>query len=547
MNGHQAQAETLFRQALAHNPRHGLAASNLGMLLLEQHRYDEGWGWVQAGPQLRPDHPGVWVNLGNAYSVQYQHTQAIGAYAQALALDPRNPMAWRNQTRAQLESGDWAGIDAYLAQVRRLQRQGPAAHWADYVSPFDALFLPFSRRELFQIGQAESARYSAPSLPLRPLPPAGQRLRLGYVSSDFHDHPTMHLAGRLFELHDRTQFEVWGYNVGYPDSSAWRGRATQGCDHFVDAHRMGDAELAARVAADQIDVLVDLKGLTGGGRPGVLARACAPVQVNYLGFPGTTGIAPIGYLLADAVLVPQGHDADYSERVWRLPDTYQLTDDEQPIDPAMPSRAALGLPEDATVLGCFNNLSKVDRRSFCVWMRVLQGLPNSVMWLLATSDQAMQSLRQRAADAKINPERLVFAPVLPKAQHLARLPQMDLMLDTLTCNAHTTATDALYAGVPVVTVQGDTFASRVASSLLHAAGLPTLACTDDNAMVHLALSLGADPKRRTQLRNHLLDRRAHRLFATRQRVRQIEDAYQTIVDAHRRQATQPVGHGGSST
>jgi protein O-GlcNAc transferase len=187
--------------------------------------------------------------------------------------------------------------------------------------------------------------------------------------------------------------------------------------------------------------------------------------------------------------IGEGEEADYSEHVWRLPDTYQLNDGEQPIDTAQPTRAELGLPDHATVLGCFNNLSKVDRRSFAVWLRVLQALPDSVLWLLATSTEGMNRLRERARQAGIAPHRLVFAPVVAKAQHLARLPQMDVMLDTLTCNAHTTATDALYCGVPLVTVRGPTFASRVATSLLTAAKVPHLSCVDDDAMVALAIAI----------------------------------------------------------
>jgi protein O-GlcNAc transferase len=299
MGGHQAQAEALFRQVLAQQPTHGLAASNLGTLLIEQHRYDEGWAWVVRATQHRPDHPGVWVNLGNAYLAQGKQVEAVRAYRSALDIDPANPAAWRNQTRLRMEIIDWDGIDAYLAHVRSLQTPHAASPWADYVSPFDALFLPFSRAELLHIARHEAARFAAPRVARSNLNGAGRPLRLAYLSADFHDHPTMHLAGRLFELHDRRRFEVFAYNVGYPDDSPWRRRARAGCDWFVDAHLMDDSTLAQRIATDQIEVLVDLKGWTGGGRPGVFARACAPVQVSYLGMPGSTGMPAIGHVIAD--------------------------------------------------------------------------------------------------------------------------------------------------------------------------------------------------------------------------------------------------------
>jgi len=371
-------------------------------------------------------------------------------------------------------------------------------------------------------------------LPARPPPAPDGRIRLGYLSADFHNHPTMHLLMGVLAAHDRGRFEVHAYSYGPDDGTGVRQAAVACFDHFTDV--MGEAPLATarRIAADGIDVLVDLKGFTGAARPEIAALRPAPVQINFLGYPGSMGAAFADYLIADAVLVPDDARPLYGECVVRMPHSYQPTDNTQaPVEPpALSLRVAAGLPADAPVFCSFNSCYKIDAVMFDVWMGILREVPQAVMWILADRADARENLLREAARRGVDAQRIVFANSLPRAQHLARMALGDLFLDTRLVTAHTTASDALWAGLPLLTLKGNGFASRVAASVLAAAGLGELVCDDVAGYRARAVALALDRDRLSGLRQRCLAARtASALFDTRGYTRALEAAY---AEMHRR-------------
>jgi len=338
-------------------------------------------------------------------------------------------------------------------------------------------------------------------LPVR-APADNPRLRLGYVSADFHQHATTHLMAELLESHDATRFEVFLYSLGRSDGSAMRRRIETCGAHLVDALEMSAAELARRIREDAIDILVDLKGYTRDARPAVFAHRPAPLQVAYLGYPGTSGARYMDYIVGDPVVTPLEAAAHYSEKIAQMPGSYQCNDGTR-VPPLPARRSEHGLPDEAWVLCAFNESYKISPDVFDVWCRVMRTLPQAVLWLLECNPAATAALRREAMARGVDPQRLIFAPKIDPARHLQRVACADVYLDAWPCNGHTTASDMLWAGVPVVTVPGRTFASRVAASLLHAVGLPELVCSDVAQYEHMIVDLARDPLRLEALRTRV--------------------------------------------
>ncbi|NKC29755.1 O-linked N-acetylglucosamine transferase, SPINDLY family protein [Falsiroseomonas selenitidurans] len=354
-----------------------------------------------------------------------------------------------------------------------------------------------------------------------------RRLRIGYLSSDLRSHAIGHLTADLFHRHDRRYFDVFVYYCGIPQEDAVKARIRDEVENWVDITPLDDEAALARILADRIDILVDINGHTRGARTALLARRPAPVLVNWLGFAGSMGTPYHHYILADEVIIPPGHEAFCSEAVLRLP-CYQPNDRQRMVGET-PSRAALGLPEDAVVFCCFNGSQKITESGFARWMRILQAVPGSVLWLLKTSEAVDIRLRQQAAQAGIDPARLVFAPMDANAAHVARYGAADLFLDTAPYGAHTTASDALWMGLPVLTWPGLGFATRVCASLVRAAGVPELICDGPEDYVAQAIALGRDPARLRGLREQLLaQRESSLLFDTEAFVRSLEAALRHI-------------------
>jgi predicted O-linked N-acetylglucosamine transferase (SPINDLY family) len=360
-----------------------------------------------------------------------------------------------------------------------------------------------------------------------------EKTRIAYLSANFHEHAVAYLAAGLFEAHDRQRFEITAVSFGPAAQGGIRDRLERAFDRFVDVGGDSDEEVAQMLAAAEVDIAVDLTGHTADSRTGILAHRPAPVQVNFLGYPGTLGAEYIDYIIADRFVIPPGEDAFYSERVVRLPDSYQVNDAKRRIAEGTPSRADAGLPETGFVFCCFNNNFKITPEIFDVWMRLLSQVDGSVLWLLEDTATAAANLRSEALRRGVDAERLVFAPRRAQDEHLARHRLADLFVDTLPYNAHTTASDALWAGLPLVTCMGSTFAGRVAGSLLHAAGLPELATRSLDEYETLALRLATTPPLLAAIRARLAEHRATcPQFDTDRFRRHLEAAYTTMLERH---------------
>lgn len=482
----------------------------------------------------QPDHAGALHAQAAILRSQTRFDEALAAYDRALAIEPGRPelRGMRLLTKAML--CDWRDREADLADLRdALARGEPAA------APFVASVMIDDPALLRQVAERWARdRDAAAGIPAAPrLPPRRvrerERIRLGYFSADFHAHATTYLTAELFGLHDRGRFEVVAFSFGPKPDQATRDLLAGGFDRFEEVGALADAAITARARALGIDIAIDLKGYTDGERAQVFARRAAPVQVNYLGYPGTMGAPYIDYLLADRVIVPDGSRRHYAEQVVRLPGSYQVNDRRRVFAAPAPPRRALGLPDAGVVFCCFNRVYKVTPETFGAWMRILAAVEGSVLWMLEEHPVASRNLRQAAAAHGIDPDRLVFAPLAPIGAHLIRLRAADLFLDTLPCNAHTTASDALWMGVPVITCSGRSFAARVAASLLHAVGLAELVTDDAAGYEALAIALARDPARRARLRDHLArDPTRLPLFDTPSFARGLETAFERMHARH---------------
>jgi predicted O-linked N-acetylglucosamine transferase (SPINDLY family) len=366
--------------------------------------------------------------------------------------------------------------------------------------------------------------------------PAGDRVRIGYLSADFRDHPVSHLLAATIEAHDRRRFEIIGLSSHFvSDADPMTRRLQRGFDHFELLSALTDEEAAHRIQALGIDVLVDLNGLTAGERPGILSRRPAPIQVNFLGFPGTTGAPYLDYIVADRDVIPEGSDQYFSEQVVRLPTSFLPPGDDRP-SPISPGRASLDLPEDALVLAAFHSGFKVSPELFAVWAECLRLQPRAVLWMSVSSERAKSRIRTAASDAAIDPDRIRFAARIPsRREHLHRLIEADLLLDTWTYNSHSSALDALWSGVPILTLRGKSFASRVCASLMERIGCADLVTADQSAYRALALELVSQPQRLMALRSLVSSGVENSgLFNVARHTSYLEAALGRMVDIHRR-------------
>lgn len=493
--GDMAAAVAAYGRAVAALPGRADILHNLGTLLNRQGRRAEAMVAYRQALAIDDRQAMTWANLGNGLLEQNDLPGAAEAYAAALVRNPDDLATRANLVHVRQRLCDWPALGRLREEVVL-----PALAWNGEgmaPAPFPFLSMPaeIDPAEQRQIAENYAASLAGKIVPLAsPAPPApGSRLRIGYVSADFHNHATAHLMLGLFRRHDRRQFEVFAYSLGADDGSEYRRRIVADCDAFVDLRPLGDRAAAERIRADGIDILVDLKGYTGSARPAIFAYRPAAIQVAYLGYPGTMGATFIDYVLTDRVVTPPDCQDHYTEKFAYLPASYQVNDSAQAVADWRPSRAECGLPEQGFVFCCFNSHYKIDALTFGHWMALLREVPASVLWLIGGNPATEANLRRWANAAGVAPERLVFAPKLPKDRHLARHCQADLFLDTYYYTAHTTASDALWAGVPVLSCPGRAFASRVSASLLLAMALPELIMADFAAYRAESLRLARDP------------------------------------------------------
>lgn len=460
---------------------------------------------------------GPWDNLGLAYRARSDYVRALAAFARAVEVDPSLTPALANLVHTSRYLCEWDGLEAIEQRlVATLETPGSDPRW----SPYIALCCALTPAQQLAVAR----RWSRAVLPQpamsdrnasRRASGNGRKLRVGYLSSDFREHPTGRLMAGLFENADRSRFEIYGYSYGADEPSALRNRIRAAFGSaWRDVDALSDVDAAAVIRDDALDVLIERKGHTYGGRLGILASRPAPVQLHYMSFAGTLGYDAIDGLIADEVVIPAGDEAFYHERVWRLPRCYFVNDGKRGL-PDAATRKAAGLPEAAVVLACLNQSYKLSAPVYAAWMNALARVPNAVLWLLSASDRAHDNLRERAGRAGIDPARLIFAPLLPQDEHIARLRCADLALDTLPYGSHTTGCDALWAGVPMLTCPGETFASRVGESILRASGLSDLVASSLAEYESRLVELASSPEKLREYRAYLeRTRDANPLFDT---------------------------------
>lgn len=520
-----------FDRALHIAPRFAPALNNRGTVLGDCERFDEAIASYEAALQITPDRADVLTNLAGAHiavaNARHEPSRFAAAVAllrRALQLDPDRDDALGLLNHAQRCCGDWADLERNTAALESRALSGRPVS-----TPFAALSIFDTPEAQLQCARAFTAeRYPPARQPAwRGTRYLHDRIRVAYVSADLRDHAVSRLLVGVLESHDGTQFETFGISLRPEDPGELGQRVKRAFEHFIDVSRETDDGVARRLADLEVDIAVDLNGHTAGGRTGIFARRAAPLQVGYLGYAGTMGAPYMDYLIADAVVIPPGAEAAYDECIARLPHCYLPTDRRYEIDASTPSRAAAGLPEHGAVLCGFTNGYKINPQLFDVWCRLLHSLPGSVLWLRDAGPEMRDNLTREAGLRGVAAEQLVFAGSLPRTgQHLARLRLADVFLDTTPYNAHSTVCDALWAGVPVVTCIGRTFAGRVAASALRAMGLPELIAGDLEQYECRVRQLLCAPSELAALKRRIAALRMQTpLFDTGRYCRHLERAY----------------------
>ncbi len=529
------QALESLDRALAAAPANAKVLEARGSVLVMLGRKDDAIASYEAALGIAPTVEAL-NNYGHLLRRMAKYEEAAAAYERVITLKPDFLMAKGYLWTSRLYCCDWsnaaAGIDGMVADTMAGKL---------VTNPFSLVQFSASAEAQLRCAEMFVASKKRVPAPWAPGGSAGGKLRVAYLSADLQDHATAFLMAGLFEAHDREKFETTAISFARDDGGAYRRRLKGAFDRFLDASAMTDPEVVNLVRALPVDIAVDLKGFTNDARPDIFLDRVAPLQVSFVGYPGTWGAPCMDYLVADPVIIPPGAERFYAEKIVRLPDSYQPNDRNREIAAHVPTRAELGLPEQGFVFCSFNNCYKILPPVFDIWMRLLQQVPGSVLWLLASSSAAVRSLKNQAAARGIAPERLIFAPVALQPQHLARQARADLFLDTLPCTAHTTASDALWAGLPVLTCLGQTFAGRVAGSLLTAAGLPELVTQNLADYESRALDLATAPAKLQELRAKLArNRLTCALFDTEKLCRHLEAAYLAMWERQRR--GQPPAH-----
>ena len=569
LQGKTEAAREQFLAALRSAPalleaHEGLAAASFAL-----GRFREALEHLREVLRAEPDHRGAASALAECLFQIGELAEAEAAARHATALDPAavgpySVLAEIHSVRgeldlavATLEAGfERTGADSLLGTLtfalRRLcEWEKWRAAWPRLeaalkrstveVSPFSLLCEPTTAVQQLEHARRWCAAQFGAIAPIDNTAVAARRthprLRIGYLTSDFYEHAVAYLVAEVLELHDREHFEIFAYSYGPEDGSPIRARLRAACEHFIDIARDPDDIAARRIRDDDLDILVDLKGYTMGARTALLARRLCPIQVNWLGYPGTMGASFIDYLIADAFIIPPAHESAYAERILRLPHCYQPNDRKRAIAPPL-SRAEYGLPDTAFVFCCFNQANKITPEVFAVWMRLMQNTPDSALWLLEDNRWATANLQAAAVAHGIAPARLIFAPKLPLAQHLARYRVADLALDTFPYTSHTTASDAVWGDCLLVALCGETFAARVSGSILSACELPELVAYSLADYERLALRIATDKPFRDALRAKLqANKLATPLFDSLAFTRELENLYRDIAGAP------PLTHG----
>ncbi|MEI6758687.1 MAG: tetratricopeptide repeat protein, partial [Chlorobium sp.] len=519
-----------FEKAIALKPDYAEAYDSLGNALHQLKRHEMAVASYEKAIALNPDFAEAYYNLGNTFNELKQHEKVVESFARALELKPDIDFLTGIWLHSRMLICDWKSFDIHVNQIAvKIKLHEKAS------LPFPLLVLidsPSLQKEAARIFTTE--KYPANlSLPALPKPLRHDKIRIGYYSADFNNHAMAYLMAELFELHDRSKFEFVAFSFGPDKHDEMRKRIESSFERFLDIRTITDKEAVVLARDLEIDIAVDLNGFTKNSRQGIFALRAAPIQVNYLGYPGTMGADYLDYLIADKTIIPKNSREYYTEKIVSLPNSYQVNDSKRIISGKLFTRKEAGLPESGFIFCCFNNNHKITPHTFDSWMRILGQVEKSVLWLFEDNPKAADNLRKEAIQRGIEAERLIFARRMPLQEHLARHRLADLFLDTLPYNAHTTASDALWTGLPVVTCMGESFASRVAASLLNALHLPELITSSQESYEALAIELATNPEKLAQIRRKLAENRLTApLFDTQLFTRHIEAAYTAMYERY---------------
>jgi predicted O-linked N-acetylglucosamine transferase (SPINDLY family) len=523
------EAFSCYHRVIQLKPDYADAYNNMGTGLKDLGRLDEAVPYFQKAIEVKPDFIEVYYNLGCVLKDMGKIEEAIPCFQKVIQFKPHFTDAYDSLAHQYQHACDWDAYPALQRRIDELSRENLKKGLKAIENPFANISRHADPAYNLEVAKSWANDIKPHASPFSYQNRSDrQKLRIGYLSNDFRNHPVAHLIAGLFKVHDRKEFQIFCYSYGWNDGSVYRQSIQQDCDRFVDLFGLNDEDAARRIHEDGVDILVDLMGHTKSNRLEICALRPAPIQITYLGFPGTSGAKFFDYMISDRIVTPESHAQWYSEQLVFMPDCYQVNDHLQPISEKQIKRADVGLPENAFVFCSFNQPHKIEPVMFDVWMNILRQVPNSVLWLLWRSQITENNLKKEAKKRGIHPGRLIFTPKVPKDEHLARHKLADLALDTRIYNGHTTTSDALWAGVPVVAMTGTHFASRVSSSILNAVGLP-LITRNLQEYETLVLRLVNNPNELNIIRQKLAKHRLTQpLFDTPRFARNLENAYRQI-------------------
>ncbi|XDZ66907.1 tetratricopeptide repeat protein [Alphaproteobacteria bacterium LSUCC0684] len=555
-----------YKAAINIQPAYPEALNNLAIILNEQGFFQQSIKYLEKSIAVDPTYYFAFNNLGNFYKEKKELDQAVQFYIKAIHANKDNYEAYYNlgetlegqdkfeQALSSFQKSLKINPDYHKSRIGMMSLNRKMCEWADFESDqqllavIDVKSSPIPTHMLLSMedhperqmdrskSYAETIKPKTLPLTRAPQSSAGKKIRVGFFSADIKDHPVLHMTSGLFREYDRSTLEVHLFSFGLPDNSDIREEAAKDVDVFHDLHELPENEIIIVARNQQLDIAIDMMGYTKDAKIGLFAQRLAPVQINYLGYPGTLGAGYIDYMIADRHVIGDGQEKFYSEHIIHMPDTFFPSDNLREIAADPKTKSYHGLPEDSFVFCCFNSSYKISPEEFDIWMRVMKKIPGSVLWLPDGHERTVNNLRREAENREVNGDRLIFAGRIPEMRdHLARLQHADLFLDCFNYNAHSTASDALWAGVPLVTRPGEQFAARVASSLLYALGLDQLVTKSSKEYEDLILNLAKDKDRLQKIRETLAaNRKTHPLFDAKRYARNFEKGLEKAVDAYQR-------------
>ena len=516
------QAISVYNKALSLKPNYAKAYNNIAVALKEQNKFSEAINSLQKAILLKPDYAEANFNLANIYKDQGKIQKGIDTYKKALLINPNYEIARAEKLHQLAYICDWKNIEEDSKFIPLLGNN------KQFISPFSILALEDApNRHRIRSEKYVKARHPKNILPFKKISiKTKKRIRIGYFSADFREHPVAYLIAKVLEQHNRSEFEVFGYSLYDDKHCDFRQRLVKAFDYFTKIQGMSNIDKVIRVRQDNLDIAVDLTGYTEHNCSEIFGYRVAPIQINYLGYPGTTGSINFDYIIADKFLIPPENQKYFSEKPIYLPNTYMPTDNTREISKNYLSKKECNLPEDSFVFCCFNNNYKITSVEFDIWMRLLSKIEKSVLWLRKFNDISEINLKKEALKRNIDSSRIIFAERVPMRDHLARYQLADLFLDTFNFNAHATASEALWAGLPVITKVGKGFASRVAGSLLNAIDLPELITNNEREYEALILELATNPRKLLKIKEKLSTNRLSKpLFNTEMYTIDLENGY----------------------